>query len=76
MIGFGPGLAGGWWLYVELERRTGIVMEQTPGRVAFVFGLTLLMSFAASLLALRRATRLERDPAAERPAAAARRVRD
>ncbi len=61
VIGFGPGLAGGWWLYVELERRTGIVMEQTPGRVAFVFGLTLLMSFAASLLALRRAT--QSDPA-------------
>lgn len=61
VIGFVPGLVGGGLLCAELWRRTEIVMLQTPGRMAFVFGLTLAMCLLAGLLALRRATRA--DPA-------------
>jgi putative ABC transport system permease protein len=61
VIGFLPGLAGGYGLYWLLERMTGIVMFQTPGRAAIIFVLTVLMCVVAGMVAVKRVLRA--DPA-------------
>jgi putative ABC transport system permease protein len=61
VVGFLPGLGGGYLLYWILERMTGIVMFQTPGRAAVIFLLTVVMCVMAGLVAVKRVLRA--DPA-------------
>ncbi|MCC5024347.1 MAG: FtsX-like permease family protein [Candidatus Synoicihabitans palmerolidicus] len=61
LVGFGPGLAGGYLLYWLLEDLTGIVMFQTPGRAVVVFWLTLIMCVMAGFMAVKRVVKA--DPA-------------
>jgi putative ABC transport system permease protein len=59
--GFLPGVAISWVIYRFLSYLTSLPMWLTPGRIAFVLGLTMLMCAGSGLLALRKA--LELDPA-------------
>jgi putative ABC transport system permease protein len=59
--GFLPGVAMSWVIYRCLGYITSLPMWMTPGRVAFVLGLTILMCAGSGLLALRKAKNL--DPA-------------
>jgi putative ABC transport system permease protein len=59
--GFLPGVGISWVIYRYLGYLTALPMWMTPGRVAFVLGLTLLMCAGSGLLALRKAQKL--DPA-------------
>lgn len=61
VIGFVPGLLGGFALYALLYEATSIVMFQTLGRAAFIFLLTVLMCVGAGLIAVRKV--LRSDPA-------------
>lgn len=60
-LGFFPGLFVSAWLYKILARQTDLPMELTPGRILFIFGLTLLMCVGSGLLAVRQAQ--QADPA-------------
>jgi putative ABC transport system permease protein len=62
ILGFIPGLIGGYLLYYILETATGICMFLTFGRIALVLGLTVSMCICAGLIAVRKVT--ETDPAA------------
>jgi putative ABC transport system permease protein len=59
--GFLPGVAISWVIYRCLGYLTSLPMWMTPGRVAFVLALTVLMCAGSGLLALRKAQKL--DPA-------------
>jgi len=59
--GFLPGMAASWVIYRWLSYLTSLPMWMTPGRVAFVLGLTMLMCTGSALLALRKAQKV--DPA-------------
>ena len=59
--GFLPGMCISWVIYRWLSYITSLPMWMTPGRVAFVLGLTLLMCAGSGLLAVRKAKAL--DPA-------------
>jgi putative ABC transport system permease protein len=50
-----------WVIYRFLSYLTSLPMWMTPGRIAFVFGLTVLMCAGSGLLALRKAKQV--DPA-------------
>lgn len=53
-LGFLPGLAVSWGLYLSLAEVSGLVMKMTLGRIALVWGLTLLMCIVSGLLAIRK----------------------
>jgi putative ABC transport system permease protein len=59
--GFLPGVGISWCIYRYLGYLTALPMWMTPGRIAFVLGLTVLMCAGSGLLALRKAQQL--DPA-------------
>ncbi len=59
--GFLPGMAVSWVIYRWLGYLTSLPMWMTPGRIAFVLGLTILMCAGSGLLALRKAQQV--DPA-------------
>jgi putative ABC transport system permease protein len=59
--GFLPGVGASWVIYRWLSYMTSLPMWMTPGRVAFVLGLTVLMCAGSALLALRKAQQV--DPA-------------
>jgi putative ABC transport system permease protein len=59
--GFLPGIAVSWVIYQWLAHLTSLPMWMTPGRIAFVLGLTVLMCAGSALLAVRKA--MEVDPA-------------
>lgn len=61
LVGFVPGVAGGYLLYWVLEQMTGIVMFQTVGRAIAILVLTVLMCVVAGWVAVRRV--LQMDPA-------------
>jgi putative ABC transport system permease protein len=56
-----PGVFGSWIIYQWLSYMTSLPMWMTPGRIVFVFGLTVLMCAGSGLLALRKAQQV--DPA-------------
>jgi putative ABC transport system permease protein len=59
--GFLPGMGASWVVYRWLSYMTSLPMWMTPGRVALVLGLTVLMCAGSGLLALRKAQQV--DPA-------------
>src|SRR6516225_8398989 len=59
--GFLPGVAISWVIYRWLSYMTSLPMWMTPGRIAFVLCLTVLMCAGSGLFALRKAQ--EVDPA-------------
>jgi putative ABC transport system permease protein len=59
--GFLPGVAISWIIYRWLSYLTSLPMWMTPGRIAFVLCLTVLMCAGSGLLALRKAQQV--DPA-------------
>jgi putative ABC transport system permease protein len=59
--GFLPGVGASWVIYRWLSYMTSLPMWMTPGRIAFVLGLTVLMCVGSALLALRKAQQV--DPA-------------
>jgi DevC protein len=61
VVGFLPGLGGGYLLYWLLEGMTGIVMFQTPGRALIIFFLTVIMCVMAGFIAVKRVVKA--DPA-------------
>jgi putative ABC transport system permease protein len=61
LTGFVPGVCISWVVYRYLGYITALPMWMTPGRIAFVLGLTVLMCAGSGLLALRKAQKL--DPA-------------
>jgi putative ABC transport system permease protein len=61
VLGFVPGLAVSWGLYVVVERLTGLLMEMTWPRGLLVLGLTAAMCTFSGCLAMRRL--LAADPA-------------
>jgi putative ABC transport system permease protein len=61
LAGFLPGVGISWVIYQYLGYLTCLPMWMTPGRVVFVFSLTVLMCAGSGLLALRKAQQL--DPA-------------
>jgi putative ABC transport system permease protein len=61
VVGFFPGLGGGYFLYWLLEDMTGIVMFQTPARALFIFVLTVVMCVLAGIIAVKRVVKA--DPA-------------
>jgi putative ABC transport system permease protein len=61
LSGFLPGVFGSWIIYQWLSYMTSLPMWLTPGRIVFVFGLTVLMCAGSGLLALRKAQQV--DPA-------------
>lgn len=61
IIGFLPGWLISWCLYLFLAEWTGLVMRLTPGRLALVFFLTLVMCTTSGLLAVRKL--ISADPA-------------
>lgn len=61
IIGFLPGWLISWCLYLFLAEWTGLVMRLTPGRLALVFCLTLVMCTISGLLAVRKL--ISADPA-------------
>jgi putative ABC transport system permease protein len=61
VVGFFPGLGGGYFLYWLLEDMTGIVMFQTPERAFFIFVLTVVMCVLAGIIAVKRVVKA--DPA-------------
>lgn len=52
--GYAAGLAGGWVLYVMLERQTALQMDLTPPRALLVLVLTSGMCLLAGRLALKK----------------------
>lgn len=61
ILGFFPGLFAAQGLYMVLQEKTLIPMRLTPGRIALVAILTILMCQLAALFAVRKA--LKADPA-------------
>lgn len=61
MLGFVPGLACSWLTYALLSWWTGLPLEMTWERVAFVYGITLLMCGISAGLSIRKL--LTADPA-------------
>jgi putative ABC transport system permease protein len=61
LFGFLPGLLATLGAFAILGESTGLVMRMTAGRMALVFGLTLLMCLISGLIALRKL--LQTDPA-------------
>jgi len=60
-LGFIPGLIGAGILYFSIQHATRILMFMTPGRILFVFVLTIFMCLAASFFAMKKV--LKADPA-------------
>ncbi len=60
-LGFIPGLIGAGILYFSIQHSTRILMFMTPGRILFVFVLTMFMCLAASFFAMKKV--LKTDPA-------------
>lgn len=52
--GFAAGAAGGWLLYLFLERQTALQMDLTPPRAVLVLALTSGMCLLAGWLALKK----------------------
>jgi putative ABC transport system permease protein len=61
LLAFLPGLLGAFLTYATLEEATGITMRLTFDRAAVVFVLTVVMSLASAMLALRKV--MASDPA-------------
>jgi putative ABC transport system permease protein len=61
IFGFLPGLLATLGAFAILGEGTGLVMRMTAGRMALVFGLTLLMCLTSGLIALRKL--IQTDPA-------------
>ena len=61
IFGFLPGLLATLGAFAILGEATGLVMRMTAGRMALVFGLTLLMCLTSGLIALRKL--IQTDPA-------------
>ncbi len=61
LFGFLPGLLATLGAFAILGEATGLVMRMTAGRMALVFGLTLLMCLTSGLIALRKL--IQTDPA-------------
>ena len=61
VLGFLPGLAASYGLYLAIEQLSEIIMQMSPGRILFILCLTVLMGVAAAALALRQVIKL--DPA-------------
>jgi putative ABC transport system permease protein len=61
VLGFFPGLLVSVGSYAVLHKVSGMLMELSPGRIALIFVLTLLMCAVSGLLAIRRV--LHADPA-------------
>jgi putative ABC transport system permease protein len=61
VLGFLPGLAVSVGAYATLHAVSGMRIQLTPGRIALVFVLTVLMCVLSGVLAVRRAVRA--DPA-------------
>ncbi len=61
LLGFFPGLLGGWILYTTIEHFTRINMFLTAGRIALICILTVLMCGFAGGLAVRKV--MKADPA-------------
>ena len=59
--GFLPAMVASWIIYQWLGHLTSLPMYMTPGRLGFVFGLTVLMCVGSGLFAVRKAK--EVDPA-------------
>ncbi|MGD9646679.1 MAG: ABC transporter permease DevC [Pirellulales bacterium] len=53
-LGFIPGIVVSWLCYWWLGSMTGLLLDLTPGRAAFILGLTLLMCAMSGALAVRR----------------------
>lgn len=62
VLGFVPGLAAAYFLYLGLQDYTGILMFMTAGRILLVFSLTVFMCVVAGLIAVRKV--IQADPAA------------
>ena len=60
-LGFAPGLCLSFGMNAVLSRITGVLMRLTPGRVLFVFALTMASCVVSGALVVRKA--LEADPA-------------
>jgi putative ABC transport system permease protein len=60
-LGFLPGLLASWLVYLALADLTDLPMALTPGRVGWVFSLTVALCVLSGLLAVRQAQ--EADPA-------------
>ncbi len=58
-LGFILGLIGGGILYSIIQHSTRILMFMTPGRVLFVFILTILMCLAAGFFAVKKVLRAD-----------------
>lgn len=61
LFGFLPGLLATLGAFAILGESTGLVMRMTAGRMALVFGLTLVMCLTSGLIALRKL--IQTDPA-------------
>jgi putative ABC transport system permease protein len=61
VVGYFPGLAGGWIIYRIIERKTGIVMAMSTASASLVLMLAVAMCVLAGLIAVRRV--LQSDPA-------------
>ena len=61
LLGFLPGLLGGWVLYIIIEYFTRINMFLTSGRIVIICILTVLMSSFSGLIAVRKV--MQADPA-------------
>jgi len=61
VLGFIPGLVGGYVLYALIQHFTQILMIMTPARSLLIFLLTVFMCAVAGLLAVRKV--LKADPA-------------
>jgi putative ABC transport system permease protein len=61
VLGFLPGLLGGYALYALIQRFTQILMIMTPERGLLIFLLTVFMCAVAGLLAVRKV--IKADPA-------------
>lgn len=61
LFGFLPGLLATLGAFAILGDSTGLVMRMTAGRMALVFGLTLVMCLTSGLIALRKL--IQTDPA-------------
>jgi len=61
LLAFFPGLLLSMLFYSILQNLSGIIMRMTPGRIAIVFTMTVLMCLVSSFIAIRKVIRT--DPA-------------
>ncbi len=61
LLAFFPGLLLSTLFYSILQNLSGIIMRMTPGRIAIVFTMTVLMCLVSALIAIRKVIRT--DPA-------------